>query len=98
MAHSFTPDGCKIRSIDGVSIKNVIVCDWAVLQHVETYHGLEIVLRWDADHPHEAASTLSVLDLLFGETFKILTGGGHINGVVVGGNIPVVGMCVCVCC
>ena len=91
-AHSFTPDGGKIRSKDGVSIKNVIVCDWAVLQHVETYQGLEIVLRWADDHPHEAASKLSVLDLFFGETLTNLMEGVHINRVVVGGNIPVVRM------
>ena len=90
--YSFTSDGGKIRSKDGVSIKNVIVCDWAVLQHVETYQGLEIALRWAGDHPHEAASTLSVLDLLFGETLKILTSGVHINKVVVDGSILVVRM------
>ena len=94
-ADSCTPDVGKIRSIDGVSITNVIVCDWAVFQHLEMYHGLKILLRWAGDHPHEAASTLSVLDLLFGETFEILTDGIHINGVVLGGSVQVVGMCVC---
>ena len=88
--YSFTSDGGKIRSKDGVSIKNVIVCDWAVLQHVETYQCLEFALRWAGDHPHEAASTLSILDLFFGETLKILTDGVHINRVVLGGNILVV--------
>ena len=90
-AYSFTSDGGKIRSIDGVSIKNVIVCDRAVLQHVETYQGLEIALRWAGNHPHEAESTLSVLDLLFSETFEILTDSAHINEVVLSGNISVVG-------
>ena len=90
-AYSFTSDGGKIRFKDGVSIKNVIVCDRAVLQHVETYQGLEIALRWAGDHPHEAASMLSILDLFFGETLKILTDGVHIKRVVVGGNILVVG-------
>ena len=66
--HCFTLDGGKIRSTDVVSVDNVIVGDRAVFQHIETHHGLKILLRWAGYHPHEAASTLSIIELLFGET------------------------------
>ena len=55
-----------------MSIDNVAVSDGAVLKQIEMNQTLEFPFYGSANHPHEAASGSSLLDLFLGESFIIL--------------------------
>jgi hypothetical protein len=63
---------CQVRAINVVSIANVVVCDRAVFEHIETYHGLEITFGGTGNHAHEVTSTRSLLYLFFCIILKVL--------------------------
>ena len=82
LSHCFPPDGGQVGAKDVVSIVDVIRSDRAVLQKVVTYQALEIALGRGCHHIHEATSTLSIFNLMLGESFKVITNGVDVEVMI----------------
>jgi hypothetical protein len=55
-----------------VSANHIRISNRAVFKEVETYQTLEIMLRWRGNHPQEATSGFSLLNLFLGESVLVL--------------------------
>ena len=69
--HFFSAEGSNVRAKNCVSISDVGGSDWAIFNHVSTYHALEVTRWWAADHALGLSGLLGISDLEVGKPFYI---------------------------